>query len=392
MKNSTTSKTRRLVLGLFTEVMFPGGVQRVTFNMAAALTEYAHSHGMDCALLSLNDPQGFHKLTLNDTKFVIHGAGRSRTQFLLSALKMSSRAELVHINHPHLAPLGLVLRTLRPRIKYSVSTHGIDAWTRLPLFRRLGLRSADWITAPSQCTAGRLSKAQTIDPAKVIVIPWGIDLDSLRKKEAKQPVPRLPRGRILLTVTRLEASERYKRVEEVIAVMPEVVKAVPDTYYVIVGDGSERPRFERQAKELGISKHVVFTGICSDLALAQHYNACDIFIMLSSKEGFGLVFVEAMAFGKPVVATAEGSAPEVVADGETGILVNPDEPLQISAAIIRLLQDDTLRERMGAAAIARVDAKYSLPRFQQQFSAFLSGVANGRGMRSTSASDLPESV
>jgi glycosyltransferase involved in cell wall biosynthesis len=366
---------RKKLVGLFTELLFPGGIQRVSCSMAALLVKYAREHaGMDCcSLISLNDPQGIHHLTIDGISFRVQGAGRNKKRFLSSTLKASSTASFLYIGHPNLAPVGLMSKAIRPDIRYAVSAHGMEVWEPLPLPARLGLRFAEMVTVPSEFTAGKVVSAQRIVPEKVRILPWGTDLAGASGNGKPSKVPD---GKILLTVARLAASERYKGVSRVILAMSSVVKQLPDTYYIVVGDGDERAELESAVKSLNLSGHVIFTGLCSDRELAQYYDSCDLFVMPSSKEGFGLVYVEAMAFGKVVVATREGATPEIVINGETGMLVDPNHPEELEKSIIHLLQNDSVRQRMGLAGRARVEAKYSGLQFEKRFRELLAKMVN----------------
>jgi glycosyltransferase involved in cell wall biosynthesis len=365
---------RKKLVGLFTELLLPGGIQRVSCSMAALMVKYTREYaGMDCSLISLNDPQGTHHLTLDGISFSVQGAGRNKKSFLWSTLKASSTASFLYIGHPNLAPVGLMSKAIRPGIRYAVSAHGLEVWEPLPLPARLGLRFAETVTVPSEFTAGKLVDAQRVVPEKVRVLPWGTDLAGV---SANGRSSKVPDGKILLTVARLERSERYKRVSSVISAMTSVMKEFPDTYYIVVGDGDERAELESAVKSLNLSGHVIFTGFCSDRELAQYYDSCDLFVMPSSKEGFGLVYVEAMAFGKVVVATREGATPEIVINGETGILVDPSHPEELERSIIHLLKNDSLRQKMGLAGRARVEAKYSGAQFEKGFRELLANMVS----------------
>jgi L-malate glycosyltransferase len=142
-----------------------------------------------------------------------------------------------------------------------------------------------------------------------------------------------------------------------------VLADVPDARFVIAGEGELRPSLERQIKEHHLEKHVLLTGFRPDV-LSLH-KAFDIFVMSSITEGLGTSLLDAMAAGKPVVATAVGGIPEVVVDGETGFLVPPRDHDAMAGAIVRLLTDEPLRRRMGEAGRARVRARFSAERMVQ---------------------------
>lgn len=362
--------SRKKLVGVFTELLVYGGIQRVSCNMAALLVKYAREQsGMDYSLISLNDPRGNHQLTSDGISFSVQGAGRNKKHFLLSALQASSGASFLYIGHPNLSPVGLAAKAIRPAVRYAVSAHGYEVWEPLPLPARFGLRFAEIVTVPSKFTADKLISVQRFVPEKVKVLPWGTDF--ARAAAGGKP-SKVPNGKILLTVTRLAKSERYKGVLNVISAMSSVVKQLPDAYYVVVGDGDDRAGLESAVRSLDLSRHVIFAGLCSDLELARYYDSCDLFIMPSSKEGFGLVYVEAMAFGKVVIATNEGATPEIVVNGQTGILTDPGRPEDLARSIVHLLQNDPIRQKMGLAGRARVEAEYSAIQFEKRYRGLLS--------------------
>ena len=143
-----------------------------------------------------------------------------------------------------------------------------------------------------------------------------------------------------------------------------VVRQVPDARFVIAGEGELRPALERLIKEHRLEKHVLLAGFRPDV-LSLH-KAFDIFVMSSVTEGLGTSLLDAMAAGKPIVATTTGGIPEVVVDGETGFLVPPRDDRAMAEAIVTLLKDPALRAQMGAAGLARAQSKFSAERMLQE--------------------------
>ena len=219
---------------------------------------------MSCQLLTLNDPPGRHQLMVGDASFTFQGFGRQKGRFVLAVLGTKPRPRLTFIGHPNLAPLGLLSKLLRPTSRYLVATYGIDVWERLPLPRRLGLRSAYGATALSQFTAERMKAAQKIPPGKVTLLPPALDPEFLSMDgTAIPPEPPLPSGRLLLTVSRLDTYERDKGLDTIIQSMPMILRSVPDTYHIVIGDGDERVRLETLARDTGVAEHVLFVR-CED--------------------------------------------------------------------------------------------------------------------------------
>ena len=366
-----------MILGLFTAFFHAGGVGRISQHAGAVLAGVARDLGQPYRLLSLNDPPGDHEVQVGDLSFTIRGFGRAKGRFLLSVAAAGSRSGVAYIGHWNLAPLGLLLRLTRPSVRYIVATHGVEVWEPLPLLPLTGLRLASAVTAPSQFTAQRVLGAQRVNPRKVITLPWALHPQFLSVDGAASR-PDLPQGKVLLTVARLEASERQKGIDTVIQALPRVLSLVPDTHYVIVGDGDDRPRLERLAKDAGVAEHVIFVGGASDQEVAGYYDACDSFVMPSRQEGFGLVFLEAMAFGKPVVGCTSGGIPEVVVDGETGFLVGYGDLDALVSRLVTLLQDPELRKRLGEAGRQRATASYGFEQFRRGLTRLLTGSDGAR--------------
>jgi len=142
----------------------------------------------------------------------------------------------------------------------------------------------------------------------------------------------------LLTVARLARSERYKGYDRVIQTLPYVLKEVGPTRYLVVGAGDDLPRVRKMASDLGLSSHVVFCGYVPDAELPAYYNLCDVFLLPSKEEGFGIACLEALACGKPVIAGHARGSPEAVLHGQVGLLVDPDDVQAIAKAIVKLLK------------------------------------------------------
>jgi len=156
-----------------------------------------------------------------------------------------------------------------------------------------------------------------------------------------------------------------KGVEEVLRALSSVLQKFPDTYYVIVGEGDDRSRLQSLAEELELASHVLFVGHTSDAELTGYYEACDVFVMPSRQEGFGLVFLEAMAFGKPVIGGNHGGTPDVVQDQINGFLVEHGDVKTLGLRIMQLLGDVELRHKMGEAGQRRVTENYTFDKFRE---------------------------
>ncbi len=360
-----------MVIGLFPELLAPGGIQRASRHIGTVLSAFALERGLSYRFLSLNDPAGLHTIQVGEHDFVASGFRRAKFGFALTALRASRRhASLVVAAHPNLAPVAWAMKAVSPRLRILAVTHGIEVWKPLPGLRRRALQRADVVLAPSTDTAQRVVAEQGVPREKIVELPWGLDPQFL-ETTANAPSDHLPAGfpagRVVLTVGRWTASERYKGVDHLIAAVARLLPRVNDLYLVAVGDGDDRERLERLAAQLGITDRVRFLRGLTQEELAACYQHCTLFALPSAGEGFGLVFLEAMAHGKPVIGGAHGGTPSIVKDNVTGKLVPHGDVESLSQALEDLLTDPSLRCEMGLRAQERVHSAYLFQHFAARF-------------------------
>ena len=367
-----------MLIGLFTELDAPGGVQRAGRHLASAMAEFAASRGMECRILSLNDGPELKRLKVAGREIVFTGSERAKGRFLMTAIRTArrpvskgkSKIKLVVAGHPNLAPVVRAMRFAAPRVKSIICTHGVEVWEPLTRLRRMALRSADVVLAPSKHTAEQVAAVQGVAPEKIRVLPWALDpqFEALAPQAAKSAAPaNFPEGRVVLTVGRWRADERYKGMDTLITALPRVLPRFPELQLAAVGDGDDRAWLEDLAEETGVERHVHFLSGLSYAELAACYAHCEMFALPSKGEGFGLVYLEAMACGKPVIGGAHGGAPEVIDDGKTGYLVPHGDTALLATAIETLLADPALEQEMGRSGKQRVENEFRFNVFAKSF-------------------------
>ncbi|HEV2520745.1 MAG TPA: glycosyltransferase family 4 protein [Candidatus Acidoferrales bacterium] len=367
------------IVGLFTEVLSAGGVQRIGRHVAAVTAMFACDRGMKARFLSLNDSRGLHAVRVGPVEFSVSGYGKNRAGFVLAALRAARRqASLVIALHPHLLPIVWGMKVRSRKIRSIVFTHGVEVWKPLRWPRGPALRRADLVLAPSEDTVQHLVSDQGVRPERIQRLAWGLDPEfeaRLAISNALSPPPDFPRsGRVLLTVGRLDASEKYKGADTLISALPGILKTKPDISLVLVGDGDDQPRLERLARDLNVSAHTRFLhGLTPDQLFACYAN-CDVFALPSRGEGFGLVFLEAMAHARPVIGGAHGGIPEIVEDGVTGLLVQHGDVEQLAQALESLLENPVRASEMGAKGRDRVAKLFSFGQFQSHLTQVLNTV------------------
>jgi len=356
-----------VVIGLFPELDGPGGIQRVGRHLAAVLTEFAASRGWECRLLSLNDSRELHRMTLGGREFVFTGSERAKGRFIATAIRAARRkAKLVLAGHPNLGPVAQAMHVAAPRIKTIICTHGVEVWEPLSRWRRRALRRADLVLAPSRDTAEHVASQQQTARERIRVLPWALDpqFESLLAAGAQPARPKdFPSGRVILAVGRWVATERYKGMDTLITALPRLLTTWPELQLAFAGAGDDRAWLEDLVEKNGVERHVHFLTGLSTAELAGCYAACEIFALPSRGEGYGLVYLEAMACGKPVIGGAHGGAPEIIQDGVTGYLVPHGDPIQLATAIQTLLADPAHAKQMGTRGRQTVDQEHRFQNF-----------------------------
>lgn len=364
-----------MLIGLFTELVGTGGVQRASRHLAAALSDFAASRHVDYRLLSLNDSSELHRMSVGGKEFVFTGCARNKARFAAQAMRTAMRhGKLVLAGHPHLAPVAMAMKTVTPWLKTIVCTHGVEVWEPLPLLRRIALLQANVVLAPSKVTASAVEEQQNVRSQRIRVLPWALDPEFEANPTDTSPakLPKgFPEGRVILSVGRWASTERYKGMDTLITALPKLLPQWPELQLVAVGDGDDRVWLEELADQNGVNLHVHFLSGLSTEELAACYSASEIFALPSAGEGFGIVYLEAMARGKPVIGGAHGGAPEVIEDGVTGYLVPHGDAAQLATSIETLLADPALAQRMGARGRQRVERDFRFSTFAKSLKKIL---------------------
>jgi glycosyltransferase involved in cell wall biosynthesis len=186
------------------------------------------------------------------------------------------------------------------------------------------------------------------------------------------PLPTsFPTGVVVLAVARLAASERYKGVDRLIEAVAQLRTQVPGLHLVVIGGGDDLARHVKLAADIGVADQVRFFDNLSREEIAACYSKADVFAMPSTGEGFGLVFLEAMAFAKPLIGAAAGGIPDVVEDGENGFPVSPGDAEQLANVLQRLVTNKRLCIELGRRGAEIVRTKYRFESFCSELEAIL---------------------
>lgn len=364
-----------MIVALFPELMSFGGVQLAGRELAAAASAIAKERGWRFHALSLNDKSGEHESCVGCFGFKFCGLGRNKSRFLLSALQTArEQPHIILAAHPNLAPVAMAMKCFASKAQVIVCVHGIEVWRPLSAIRGLSLRRADLVLAPSADTARKAEEVQHVASKKIRKLPWALDPEFLACAAASKnlPLPReFPLGLVILSVGRWSASERYKGADLLIHSVAKLATQFQDLHLVLAGSGDDIPHLRKLAKKSGRAERIHFLENLSHEALAACYSKADVFALPSSGEGFGFVFLEAMAMQKPVIGANVGGIPDIVQNGETGFLVDPKDSVSLVSALHGLLSSADLRERMGKRARDTVLSCFSFEKFQSELRSIL---------------------
>ncbi len=247
----------------------------------------------------------------------------------------------------------------RPGAAYACSIKGVLAeearcergWPRLMLgllsrLERLNARRAPLVLSTSRYCCERIQAHYGIAAERLALVPEGLDLSLWSPGTDPAALAQLEAARDPFTVLCVARQYPRKRVRDLIAAFPLVLAQLPEARLVVIGDGPEHGALRQQVADLGISSAVQLLGaLASDQEVRAWYRRASIFCLPSIQEGFGIVFLEAMASGLPVVSTTATAIPEVVPQGQAGLLVPPRDPPALAAAILTLLGDTALQQR-----------------------------------------------
>ncbi|AOS45755.1 GDP-mannose-dependent alpha-(1-6)-phosphatidylinositol monomannoside mannosyltransferase [Lacunisphaera limnophila] len=344
-----------------------GGIARIMRLYLKALCEIAGPAGRVDSLVLNDRPETDPRLMRYCTdRLGEHlGCNRQKLAFVRHTLRLARRADVVVCAHLHQLPIVWLAQRLRPALKYHLVAHGIEVWRPYTWLERRALLGADGILCVSEYTRRQMLRfCPALRPDRLVVVPNTLDphfAPELNDQLSNAPFA-IPR---ILTVGRLSSSDTYKGFDTLIEAMPAIRREYPAARLRIVGKGDDLPRLQALAAELGVAGSVDFLGPISDEALRAEYAACDLFALPSRKEGFGLVYLEAMVYGKPCIGARAGGAPEVITP-DTGVLVTYGNIPELATAV-----DELVRHHRDSEVVRRHADTFAFPAFTRRLAAAL---------------------
>lgn len=325
---------------------FTGGIEKFNSSFLKALHELSIDGHIDAAAFSMYDKTVDEKYF---SKNRFKGFSSSRLYFVCSAIYYALKYDILILGHINLAVIGLVVKKIKPSVRLVFVAHGIEVWDTQTGFKQQLLQKADMILAVSSFTKAKILEHNPLVRSASIHI-FHNTIDSYFSLPAKFNKPTYLMQRygigsneqVVLTVTRLSSTEKYKGYDNTIALIKSInQQSSKKVHYLLCGkyDAAEFERVNGLIEENDASAFVQLVGFVKDEELIDHYLLADVFVMPSKKEGFGIVFIEAMACGRKVIAGNKDGSVDALQDGALGKLIDPDDKDALMEAIGTSLEE-----------------------------------------------------
>jgi len=360
-----------VALGVYGEM---GGIEQFNRRVARCLSELRAPLGLKSRIVALWDSVRDSVQAPEPAVFFGGNSRKARTacEFMRSVACL--RPDIILYGHILLAPLAAAAKVLSARSRQILFVHGREVWRepfrkRVPVWERFAARwLIDGVVSVSQFTRKRMESAYALSSSRFQILPNAVDVTGEAKPAG---APRRNGVFRLLTVARLDRGARHKGCDQVIRAMPILLRSHAETHYYIAGRGPMRIEYERLAAELGVARNVHFLGYLDEGELGEAYRSSHVFVMPSSGEGFGIVFLEAWRHALPVVCGDRDASAEVIRHGFNGLCVNPHSPQEIASALATLANDQNAAARMGQAGHRTVAEQYSHTQFRERLAQIL---------------------
>lgn len=314
-----------------------GGIAKYGLDVIAGLA----NENIELNILARNCAKNYEKQEkINVKSFASKGKFGYIVETIISAF---SKKDLVICGHINLLPFAFVSAVFG-RSPLILFVYGIDTWYPHKNFIiNYLIRRIKYIISISKFTEMKLRAWQPKLTAKIFILPNGIDLSIYgigKKPNELIEKYKLDKKIILMTMGRLSSSEKYKGIDEILEVFPNLLKKNSNLIYLICGDGDDKFRLAKKANDLGLRESVVFTGYIPEKEKKKYYDLSDLYVMPSYGEGFGFVFLEAMACGIPVLASIKDGGYEAIRCGDLGRAVDPHDLSKIETVILEMLHNN----------------------------------------------------
>ncbi|MBS1927029.1 MAG: glycosyltransferase family 4 protein [Chitinophagaceae bacterium] len=322
-----------------------GGIEKVCRVAAKALFERTLDERMKVKLMSMHDSQeqgDSNRYFPTESFFAFN---KKKLSFIAQAVREGRRSDLVILSHINLLLVGWLIKKISPKTKIILFAHGIEVWIEQSRRRKMMFGCCDHICSVSHFTARVVEEFPRIGKSRSSVLNNCLDpflpqkTRGIQKEQLRKFYGFSDTDQVMFTLTRLSSRERYKGYDKVLEAMVNLKSKYPNLMYLVAGsyDEKEKKFLDDQIARLGLTNNVKFAGFIPDETLIDHFSMADLYVMPSMKEGFGIVFIEAMFYGLPVIAGNRDGSVDALKNGDLGLLVDPLDVHAIERAIEKVL-------------------------------------------------------
>jgi len=281
------------------------------------------------------------------------GFGLKKLIFAIKAVSAARSSDIVLISHINLAAIGLLIKIFNPKCKIWLIAHGIEVWRTLPQYKRSFLRHCDKIICVSNYTKQQMIARHQLATEKCTVLNNAVDpfmnvpVNFMKPDHLLKRYGLTDQNQIIFTLTRLAVTEQYKGHDQVIKVISQLKRAFPAIKYILAGqyDHKEEIRIRKLISEHDVNEQVILTGFIDEAELSDHFLLADVFVLPSKKEGFGIVFIEALANGLQVICGNSDGSVDAIRNGELGNAINADNLDELRESITQYLVSPLTEEK-----------------------------------------------
>jgi phosphatidylinositol alpha-1,6-mannosyltransferase len=323
-----------------------GGIQKMTRVLAHSLYNIAQSKEWNFSLYAAYDAnENLMAQYIPTDNF--KGFSSNKRAFTINAVLRGIRSDVVILSHVNLAIVGLLIKLVNPTCKIWLVAHGIEVWRPFGLLKGWLLKVCNKVICVSNYTRQQIVDIHSADPAKCVVLNNALDPFMKVPAAFNKPQHLLSKYHlttsdpVIFTLTRLASTEQYKGYEQVITAVGRLKAKFPKLKYILSGeyDALEKIRIDEIIKVNDAVNAVILTGFLADDELTDHFLLADVFVLPSRKEGFGIVFIEALACGLPVICgNADGSI-DAIKNGALGIAVDVNNIAELETSIDKMLNE-----------------------------------------------------
>lgn len=330
-----------------------GGIQKMNRTLSYTLSQLGKKNHWDVTVYASNDEQAdLLPKYLPAANF--KAFKKNKLNYIWHSLKAGMNSDLIILSHVHLSSIGCLIRLLNPACKIWLITHGVEVWRPLKLWKKAIWGIADQIICVSNFTKRKIVEMHPVDPNRCVVLNHALDpftkLPDFFVKPAHllKSYDLLAHDKVILSLSRITSTEKFKGYEQTIKAVSRIKESFPNVKYILAGpyEENEKTRILQLIKDEQLESNFILTGYLEETALADYFLMADLFVMPSKKEGFGIVFIEAMAFGLPVICgNADGSV-DAIRNKEMGTAIDPDDSALLEKTIRQKLANPlTIAER-----------------------------------------------